>query len=350
MLSWIHSWRVVPRFILQYTCRPLSRFIIRPVLRVIRRGTRWDGIWWIVAVFAVLVVGVFLSWHFWEDLHGAQDSLSTTIRNQGILIGGIIGILLALWRSRVAERQTTTAQQSLLNDQYQRAADMLGNTALTVRMGGINVLKHLAEEHPEQYHLRVMELFCVFARQPTTDPAFSSLTGMMREDVQAAMTAIGSRSEAGLEYERTANFHLQLLGAALDYADLREANLAGADLRGASLTYATLFKANLSGAVLIRANLNHANATQANLRWTNLSKCTLHNTNLSGAVFREKITDASPSLLGYSTGEVISSGLTSSQLRLALADPDTPPILNDVVDADSYSGQPLVWEGNIFSR
>ena len=348
MLSWTHNWRIVPRFVFQYVCRPLSRFIIRPVLRVIWRGTRWDGFWWIMAVVAVLVVGAFLSWHFWEDLHGAQDSLSTTIRNQGILIGGVIGILLALWRSRVAERQTTTAQQSLLNDQYQRAADMLGNTALTVRMGGINVLKHLAEDHPEQYHIRVMEMFCVFARQPTTDPAFSSLTGMLREDVQAVMTAIGSRSEVGLEYESAANFHLQLLGAALDYADLREANLAGADLRGASLTFATLYETDLSGAALVRANLAKTNAKRANLCWANLSDARLHDTYISGAVFREEVTVASPSSLGHPIGMIVPARLTAMQLGLARAEPENPPILNDVVDADS--GRPLVWEGNILDR
>ena len=348
MHGWIRHWRVVPQFVLQYVLQPLSRFILQPVLRPIHRITRWDGLWWIVSVIAVLLVGAFLSWRFWDDLHSVQDSLSTTIRNQGILIGGVVGILLALWRSKVAERQTATAQESLLNDRYQRGADMLGNNALPVRMGGIYVLKRLAEDRPEQYHVPVMELFCIFVRHPTTDPRFASLSNVLREDVQAVMTAIGSRSEIGLEYERAANFHLQLLGAALDYADLREANLAGGDLRGASLFSATLFETDLSGAALVRANLAKAKAERANLSWANLSDAKLQDTYISGAVFREEVNDASPSFLGYPIGMVVPARLTAPQLGLARADPENPPILNDVVDADS--GRPLVWEGNIFGR
>ncbi len=349
MRSSIRKWSVVPQFILRYAWRPSLRFVLQPILRLIRRATRWDGFWWIVAMVVVLAVGVLLSWRFWGELHGEQDSLSTTIRNQGLLIGGVIGILLALWRSKVAERQTATAQQSLLNDQYQRAADMLGNSALTVRMGGVNVLRHLAEDHPEQYHIRVMELFCAFVRHPTSDPAFSSLTGMLREDVQAVMTAIGSRSELGLEYEKVADFHLQLLGAVLDYADLREANLAGADLRGASLYSASLSEANLSGAALVRADLAKADAKRANLCWANLSNARLEDTHISGAVFQEEVADAGPSLLlGYPVGMTLHARLTAQQLRQARADPKNPPILNDVVDTDS--GLPLIWEGNTLER
>ena len=58
---------------------------------------------WIGAVAIALVVGVALSWSFWEELRGKQDSLSTTVRNIGLVIGGAIAILLAVWRSKVAE-------------------------------------------------------------------------------------------------------------------------------------------------------------------------------------------------------------------------------------------------------
>ena len=53
-------------------------------------------------------------------------------------------MLLAVWRSIVAERQADTAQQSLLNERYQKGAEMLGNEVLSVRMGGIYALGRLA--------------------------------------------------------------------------------------------------------------------------------------------------------------------------------------------------------------
>ena len=94
--------------------------------------------------------------------------------------------------------QAETTQQILLNDRYQRGAEMLGSTVLVVRLGGIYALNRLAEEHPQQYHIQVMELLCAFARNPVgrkedlvvgyegTDPA-----SRLREDIQAVMTAIG---------------------------------------------------------------------------------------------------------------------------------------------------------------
>ena len=66
--------------------------------------------------------------------------------------------MLAIWRSTVAERQSATAQQGLLNERYQKGAEMLGSDVLSVRLGGIYALERLAAEDPNQYHILVMKL------------------------------------------------------------------------------------------------------------------------------------------------------------------------------------------------
>ena len=151
------------------------------------------------AVF--LVVGVVSSVVFWGWLHPKDSqsaSNSETVRNLGILIGGVIAFVFALWRGWVAERQAATAQRQakialqqaataqhqaeiarqlastsergLLNERYQKgAAQMLGSDVLSVRLGGIYALQHLAEDHPDQYHVQIMLLFCAFARRPVND-------------------------------------------------------------------------------------------------------------------------------------------------------------------------------------
>ena len=173
---------------------------------------KWDWVVWTFAIGAVLAFGVIASWVFWEVLHSEQDSVSTTIRNLGLLIGGAIAIVLAAWRSKVAEGQADTAQQSLLNERYQKGAEMLGSEVLAVRLGGIYALQQLAAEEPLRYHVNVMRLFCAFvvhASKDTDAITHQSATenvadhGVVwagpdsnlpiRADIQAAMDAICRR-------------------------------------------------------------------------------------------------------------------------------------------------------------
>ena len=119
-----------------------------------RRVIRWDGFWWVIGMVGVLIISGGLSWRYWGDLRGDQESLSTTIRNLALVIGGIEAILLAAWRSIVAQRQVAaahrqadTSQQGLLNERYQRGTEMLGSEVLSVRLGGAYALDRLAAEH-----------------------------------------------------------------------------------------------------------------------------------------------------------------------------------------------------------
>ena len=255
------SWLRIPRF-------------IRPV-------AGRDGFWWVAGVVAILAIGVVFSWLFWEELRGDEESLSTTIRNIGLVGGGIIAIVLAVWRSLVAQkqaeaalrqadtalRQAETAQQGLLNERYQQGAEMLGDNVLSVRLGGIYALQRLAEEHPEQYHIQIMRLFCAFARHPTEDktpelerptgdsgPAMSETDAkmqclldrlrptpwsQMREDVKAAIEAVLLRRRSAIALEREAYYKLDLRGAnlasMLGRGDLSDADLSGANLSSAYL-------------------------------------------------------------------------------------------------------------------
>ncbi len=291
------------------------------------RSLNWAGrflrsghFWVTLAMVVLLAVSGLLSVVFWDWLT-AGESGSTTIRNIGLVIAGLVALPLAVWRSLVAERQADTAQQSLLNERYQRGAEMLGNEVLSVRMGGIYALQRLAEEHPEQYHIQVMRLFCSFVRQPTKGEGIKARSGTeeaprRRQDVQAVMAAIGSRQMRQLELERDANFKLDLRYADLSNLWLKDVNLSDAKLWDVNLCIAMPFGANLSGAELWRAHLSGA---------------ILDDTNLSGTKFSTGI------------GPAAATGLTQAQLDKARADPDKPPKLDGVVDAET--GEQLVWRG-----
>ena len=202
---------------------------------------------------AVLVGGSLLSWRYWGSLHGGEDSVSTTVRNLGLVIGGVIAVLLAVWRSLVATRQADTAQhqtsiarQGLLNERYQKAAEMLGNENLFVRLGGVYALQALIEEHPEQYYVSCMRLLCALVRNPPADLNLPSLSDRemtrsgggirLRGDVQAVMDIMRSRDDRLTALERKASFVVDFRGADLRGSNLRSVNFTRVDLRDADLS------------------------------------------------------------------------------------------------------------------
>ena len=330
-----------------------------------REGTLWSA-----AVIGVVLIGSILSWRFWDKLGGNAESFSTTLRNVALVIGGVAAILLALWRSRVSERQTAIAQRqnetaqhqaeiarnSLLNERYQRGAEMLGSEILSARLGGIYALQQLAADYPEQYHLRVFRLFCGFVRQPTRDNGVEVASGTngkhegdpqtLRADVQDVMQAIIARSHAGIDLERRDAFKLYLRDANLSNLQLQTANLAGAWLTNANLSCAVLPHADLS-----YARLRIANLSGARLRNADLSEAVLWGANLSGAVLQ----DANMSGTDFcGTGarspiyRTPVQALTQAQLDCACADRDNPPKLSGLLDAET--GKPLVWRGKTLTR
>ena len=287
------------------------------------RGYLWkphSGEFWITLLAAILVLEVSLAVIFWNWLDGAE-SASATIRNVGLVIAGSLAIPLAIWRAIVADKQASSAQhqiaitqQGLLNERYQKAAEMLGSDVLSVRIGGVHALRDLAVEQPGQYHVRVMRLLCAFAHNPVKDgPDGEELAtsriysgvgfSTLRDDMQAVMDVIRSRSNAEVRLEEKKRFRLEL-----QYADLRGASLHGADLRRA-----ILWGADLSGAYLASARLD----------------CVLFNdVKLSDTQFSNE-------------GDDPASGLTQQQLDKASVGIEVPPKLAGVLDAKTR--KQLVW-------
>ena len=382
--------------------RPAERAVFLERIRSLRRHARLPqpGEFWITLSVAVAMVEVVLVFLLWDWLTG-DESGSATIRNIGLVLAGSLAIPLAIWRAVVADKQasstqqqTAIAQQGLLNERYQKAAEMLGSEVLSVRMGGVYALQRLAEEHSAQYHVQVIRLLCAFVRNPagvveTPNSEQGRRYPRLRDDVQAAMSAIAYRSEARLSLEReVSDFRLDLYGAHLRAVELRGANLRGANLtnatlEGAHLTDADLSEANLSGVNLCRARLasskmssinligapnlswiyaahadlsdarigggadmSHANLTCTNLSGAHISdadfsQARLFKTNLSGVRLAEstRITASDPPV-----SERLYVRLTQDQLDQATSDPERPPQIHECT-VDVASGKPLVWHG-----
>ena len=319
---------------------------------------------WLVLVAIVLVCSVLLPAAGWDWLRSGEsvsggESNSTTIRNVGFLIAGVLALVFAVWRgvllqrqTATAERQSETSQQGLLNERYQKGAEMLGSEVLAERLGGIYALQRLAEEYPEQYHMQVIRLLCAFVRLPTKDQSLGSgqaaiepgtLLGI-RQDVEAIMQAIGSRSELRIALERELEFRLDLKGADLHGAQLLNAdlshamfhrahlsnvNFANTDLTDSFLSYADLSQAEFHDVNFTRTRLWSANLSGAMLQDADLPRMDLHNTNLvgtnllranlSGAIFQ----DANAANAWFERANLSDAGFLGADLsgaRLAGAD------------------------------
>ena len=292
----------------------------------------------------ILVAVLTLSILFWDSWSG-KESDGMAIRNPVLVITAIAALPLAIWRSKVAERQAKTAQRQaetaqrgLMNERYQEGAEMLGSEILSVRLGGIYALARLAREHPEDHHTQIMRLFCAFVRHPVGEPVEAALpikgstpatkfnSGQdeaddedsvdrplrVREDVQAVMTSVGECSEAQIKTEEREKYRLDLRDAKLKSVRLVDADLNHTNLPNADLTSAVLVGAKLKGAYLNGANFENANLLRADL---------------TGAVMRRW------------------KGLTQEQINQAMADKADRPKLEGAIDADT--GEQLKWLGGV---
>ena len=215
-----------------------------------------------------------------------------------------------------------------------------------------------------------MKLFCAFARNPTDDKRITRSAEplddpdeevhTLRADVQDVIRAIRTRGAVGislepdpknehLPYLRDANLrHLQVRDAKLSGAWLPNANLSEGRLPSVDLSGARLRNADLSDARLQRANLSRSNLRGVNLQGTNLSAALLAGSDLSGATLRNANLSGAD-LSGATVHSASSSylvpvrGLTQAQLDTACAELQNPPLVKDVLDAET--GEPLVWRG-----
>lgn len=332
-------------------------------------------LWVVMGIEALAIAAIAGSIIAFPEWLTAAETASVTIRNLGLLIVALVALPLAVWRSvvagrqaKTAQQQAETAQQGLRNERYQKAAEMLGSGVLTVRLGGIYALRRLAEEHPKEYHLQIMRLFCVFVREPTakndkgtkqSETGIEPIIGNLHRDVEAVMEAIAARDESRVHIERDAKFQLDFRGAKLRYLNLNSfkfADLSGADFSFADLSYAQFGShtnmssvraagANFSGADFMEVNLSKARFSDSDFSDAhffdgNLSDARFLNSDLSCAHFFDAdLTGA----LFLSLGQNPPCKLTQAELDKACADPNRPPRFLDVVGADT--GEPVVWRG-----
>jgi len=314
-------------------------------------------------------------------------------------IAGLCVAIAAFFQAWLTSKQVEALQHQTLVSHYTASAGMLESSEIAVRIGAIQALAHLAETHPEQFHLRTIRLLCAFIRQPVE---MEPVTRQLRADVQAALDAVIYRSVAAQNIEeqyrhRYADRHrggqkllappvIDLSGSDLRWGKLFRAQLADAILDGADLSYASgngaifsrtsfvetkvqratfisakfdradMVGGDWSGSVLqhssfvevqmpnqlIEAHLDWAKLSRAVFAAVDLTGANLENTDLSGAKFRTATRSTFDHRSGAHSSTKLYPVLTQQQLDAAIADPANPPGLPAGI-ADAMTGRALVW-------
>jgi len=232
---------------------------------------------WLFLAFGALVL---LAWYCWDWLANENSAI---LRNLGLLLFGILGMPLAWWRTKIADKNaenalnnTKIADRNSVTDIFTRAIEQLGSVSnnkpnIEVRLGAIYSLEKLSKTNHE-YYQAIIDILASYVRENAPIPPESKRkpNDITRTDVQTAMTVLSRRTPKSGEPQLNLvkvylprvilNNKACLTGANLDGAYLREAKLNGADLQRAKLV-----GADLQGAHLGRANLRYARLRKAKL-------------------------------------------------------------------------------------
>ncbi len=261
-------------------------------LHMLTHWAAWPrGIRWLAGIAAVVLTLVIVwvlfvpaaDWLAHHDVGSAQGPLLQSARDdaRGRLLTLAAG-LFAAGALVYTARNFTLSREGQVTDRYTKAIEQLGSDKLDVRIGGIYALERVARDSARD-HSTVMEVLTAFIREhsreqwPPPDPGGREQERWTSPDIQAAATVIGRR-HAKRDIGR-----INLYGAYLVHAYLRDVDLTRARLRDAKLTGAILDGADLTGADLRDADLTGADLTGADLRDADLTGAQLDGAKLIGA-------------------------------------------------------------------
>ena len=160
--------------------------------------------------------------------------------------------------------------------------------------------------------------------------------------MQAIIEAISTRSSEDVKLELGTGTRADLHDADLSRLTMIEVD----DPDGANLSLISFDGTDLSNARFVGVNLSRAFFTASTKlhgatfgRPTSLAQATFHGTDMSNVHFLGVDLSATK----FSVGSIRSYNLTQTQLDMAVADPDNPPVLTGLIDPSS--GKPLMWRG-----
>ena len=211
-----------------------------------------------------------------------------------LIVGGPVGLGLAIWRSFIAERQTEIAQRTLISSNFSRAVELIASERVASRLGGIYTLRQIAADS-EKDREAVINTLCSIIRYSAYDKEQEKRLEQVRkqETVDGKPISLIACKDVH-EANKAINYFLSLDSGLKFEFDFRGIDLQYLDLEGINLTKKCPSKVDFSGANFLaakleRANLSEARLEKANFRSADLRQAELGSTCLIEANFRSSM-------------------------------------------------------------
>ena len=222
---------------------------------------------------AYLLGGGLLLWQVWTSSQRAQAADET---------------------AKAMQKTANSTEKGNIAERFKNAIEHLGHESVSVRLGGIYALHHIAQE-VDDYRERVFEILCAHIRDTTRQDGYKPQTIPIigKNSAWFSRPSIEIQSILKLLFRKLPwNRAYEGFYANLDYAYLTEADFSILNIQSASFTSANLqgaffFGSDLQKASFLNANLRGAFFHDAKLKGTRFWNTDLQDTNLAGTNLQE---------------------------------------------------------------
>ena len=234
-----------------------------------------------------------------------SDISGEAIRNIGLVLAAILGAPFVVWRTLVAAKQASIAEQALFNDKINSAAQSLTSRRevtrtisqegretvlkeweddLVSRIGAVDRLEGLVEEN-EEIAPRIVRLLATYIRsnfpcenlEPTENLEKRKTPRM---DLQKAVDAIGRTLESAQKVDPS-HWRLDLTACNFDGVNFSNGYFRAVDFSRSRFEAAIFRQANLEGCLLDHSLLNYCDCLHTNLRGAKLNRI-IYNVKVGG--------------------------------------------------------------------
>lgn len=278
-------------------------------------------------VLWTLILGAagLLVWYGLVLVRAANDPGALTAQQQaatqGVLVAGgaLLALVLAVWRSLTAKRQTDianrqakTASQQAAAAEYGRRTDrfttgvnMLANESLLVRIGGLNLLAQLARDDPERFGLAVCETIISFVQYPPHNTKEQPVVSTKLQELDskfdtyqnhlievASSQLRGDVNEAVIRLSELGAIVRKASGQHRNYVPkISNSDISGLKLSRRELSWLSFNKVSMQGASLASANLQNTSWVECDLTGANFESSNLTESRFLACCFKHTVLD-----------------------------------------------------------